>query len=408
MEDGLAQLIMSRIKPILCLLILLLPAYAYAGSKRNKPEPTEKMLLFDRYGAPHSSATLLITSRNLLNELEDYLIPARRHTIWIRVMSNLAHLYTGRQLATLNHEIWGHGFRIRSLGGKVTKYEFSFFNGAATNFRRFWRGDTDIPILLSMAGIEANQVLAKDILLRHFKYRSLDTRTYLLFLDALLDLMEYVPSDSPNASSSKDDTGHDIKAYLKEVNAKHQIDGLEVKDLSDAMLSLWWNPVWIVVAYLVNKNSSFAMPHITWNHVAYMPLIRPSLTPFGVAYYVENYIGYQEKTFLVSLYGGTSDFYTAAYGGVGITTDGLWAYDKYALDIETHLWRQPQLLLTSSDVLEDKNYWGGLLGIRNSIRLYDHFSLYTALLYKTKGFVEGIVAHGGWSWQIGCAFRYGA
>jgi hypothetical protein len=399
---------MFSIKHILFLIVLLLPTHVHAGSKRNKNklEPIEKILLFDRYGSPHSSATWLITSRNLLNELEDYLIPARRHTTWIRITSNIVHFYIGEQLSTLNHEIWGHGFRIRSLGGKVKEYKFTFFKGAATHFDHFWKGDTDIPILVSMAGIEANQVLAKAILLQHFKYRSLDTRTYLLFLNALLNLMDYVYITS-SSKEKREDPGNDINHYIKEMNAKHQVDGLQVKHLSDAMLSLWCNPVWIVAAYLINKDSSFAMPHIAWNHVAYMPLIRPSLTPFGIAYYVENYIGYQEKTFLVSLYGGSSDFYTAAYGGVGITTEGLWTYDKYALDIETHLWLQPKLLLTSADVLEDKNYWGGLLGIRNSIRLHEHFSLHTALLYKTKGFVEGIIAHGGWSWQIGLSFRYG-
>lgn len=176
---------MFKIKPILLLIVLLFPTYVHAVNKRNQPKPIEKILLVDRYGSPYSSATLLITSRNLLNELEDYLIPARRDITWIWITSNIVHYYIGLQLATFNHEIWGHGFRIRSLGGKVDTYKFKFLREASTNFHQFWRGDTDIPILVSIAGIEANQVLAKDILLQHFKHRSLDTRTYLLFLNAL-------------------------------------------------------------------------------------------------------------------------------------------------------------------------------------------------------------------------------
>lgn len=398
---------MFVIKFILSLIVFLLPNYVQATIKKKQTKPIEKILLFDLYGSPHSSATLLISSRNLLSELEDYLLPARQHTTWIQMMSNIIHIYIGAQMTTLNHEIYGHGFRVRSLGGKVYMYKFKFFGGASTSFYQFWRGDTDLPILVSIAGIEANQVLAKGILLQHFKQRSLDTRTYLLFLDALLDLMNYVYTTN-SSKDKQNNPGNDIVDYIKEINAKHQVDSLEVKQLSEAMLSLWCNPVWILAAYLINKNSSLTMPHITWNQVAYMPCIRPGLTPFGIAYYVENYIGYYEKTFLVSLYGGSSNFYTAAYGGLGLTTEGLWNYDKYRLDIETYWWRQPKLLLTNADVLEDKNYWGGLLGIRSSIRVHENFSLHTGLLYKTQGFVEGIVAHGGWSWQIGFSFRSSA
>ena len=69
-----------------------------------------------------------------------------------------------------------------------------------------------------------------------------------------------------------------------------------------------------------------------------MPLIRLGLTPFGLTYYLDNYLGYRAKTLLVSLNAGTSPFYTHYYGSLLGRTDEFLTYKNCTLDLETGLW----------------------------------------------------------------------
>ena len=401
---------MSKINYILFLVVLCLSNYAHAVfDEVYQQEPIEKVFIFDRYGSAYSGSSILMSTRTLLNELEDFLISEEQsQSIWTRITSCLINYYIGSQLSTINHEVYGHGFRVRSLGGSVDYYKFSFSGGASTNFRRFWpKGVADIELLINIGGIEANKVLAREIMLKHFKYRTLDVRTYFMFLDSFLDLLNYVGT---TASSEKvrNSTGNDIMNYLKDINDKHQTQQqIELNDLENATFSLLFNPLWTLCVYIFKDVPSLTIPHIVWNGIAYMPLVRPGLTPFGIAYYLENYIGYENKTALLSLYGGSSPFYTHMYGGIKLQTDELWSYQDYCiLDIEASLWYQPTLQLTLLDIIEDKNYWGGLIGIGSKFMVNSHFSLYTKLLYKTKGFVEGVVAQDGLILQAGCSFHY--
>jgi hypothetical protein len=59
------------------------------------------------------------------------------------------------------------------------------------------------------------------------------------------------------------------------------------------------------------------------------------------------------------------------------------------------LWRQPKMQLQVGDQIEDKNYWGRLVGIDNKFKLGEFISLNASILYKDTGFVEGVVANSG-------------
>jgi len=123
-------------------------------------------------------------------------------------------------------------------------------------------------------------------------------------------------------------------------------------------------------------------------------------------YYLDNYIGYNNKTFLISLEGGKSPFYSNGYGGMQIKTHQLWNYKNYGLDVEGHLWFQPSLQLETHGPVEDENHWGGLVGLSNQLQLTEMFSLNAAVLYKTLGFTEGGVADKGLMFRGGFTLCY--
>lgn len=123
-------------------------------------------------------------------------------------------------------------------------------------------------------------------------------------------------------------------------------------------------------------------------------------------YYVDNYISHGDRVFLVSISGGQSPYYTRGYGGVRLQTAQLCTYKNYGLDVIGSLWCQPRMQQNADDRVEDKNYWGGLIGIENRLKLGNYFALHASIIRKKMGFVEGIIDNGGYIIQAGFSLRY--
>jgi hypothetical protein len=62
--------------------------------------------------------------------------------------------------------------------------------------------------------------------------------------------------------------------------------------------------------------------------------------------------------------------------------------------------------LQVGDQIEDKNYWGRLVGIDNKFKLGEFISLSVSILYKDAGFVEGVVANSGLIFRGGFSLHY--
>ena len=58
------------------------------------------------------------------------------------------------------------------------------------------------------------------------------------------------------------------------------------------------------------------------------------------------------------------------------------------------------------DAIEDRNYWGGMVGIENKLKLGKLISLHTSILYKNAGFIEGIVTNSGAFVRAGFSLHY--
>ncbi|ACE05734.1 hypothetical protein Aasi_0297 [Candidatus Amoebophilus asiaticus 5a2] len=417
-------------KYLLIFLLLLIPIYTYAidtDTDTLKHTPlTEKSFILDHYGSPYATASWLRGSRNLLNELEDkYISDRAKDKFFIRWSTLVGNNLCNDLLMLFAHEVNGHGFRQRSFKKRVDGYELfllfggitSFFTpvnglGAITHYNIFDELEerfthTDKELLKIIAGNEANAVLANELLLKNFKAGSLDYRNYNLFFKAFTNLLGYI------VIADNIILGDDILHYLSTLKHKHDSDKINLSTLRSSAAIFFLNPVlyvsiWSFYAHLFKKEKVFSIPRLTWKNIAYMPIIRIGLTPFGISYYLDNFINNQEKTFLISLNIGKSPFYTQYYGGIGCKTDELFTYKNYTLDLATNLWYQPKLVLEASDTLEDKSYWGGLIGIYNKLKVNSYLSLHGNILYKTSGFLEGMVAERGFIWQAGFCLSYTA
>ncbi|MEM9417082.1 MAG: hypothetical protein AAF963_01895, partial [Bacteroidota bacterium] len=270
----------------------------------------------------------------------------------------------------------------------------------------------DQNILIIIGGSEANSVLGKEIIFRHFSQGYLDHRNYNLLYKTFGDLPEYIAVHLLLILRGIHVPLDDIASYIQVINTKHGYNAIRSEDIVWASSVFWLNPILYrsiesFYTYLFWGQTQSPIPHFSVGEARYMPLIRMGLTPFGLTYYLDNYVSYQARTFLASFQLGSSPFYTRPYGGLQLRTDRLWSYqDFYRLGVEAHIWHQPKLLMQPNDTVEDKNYWGGLLGLDNQFRVSEHFSLNATVLYKTPGFVEGVEAAGGLLWRAGLTLHY--
>ncbi len=407
-----------------CLIGLFLPNLGYATTDPDakaivKQQQVPQVWIFDYHMSSYSAAVCLVSTRNGLSKLEDtYLHPRIPHNPWIRWTTSVANNLTNDLMMLAEHEVYGHGFRHRSHGLQVEGYTLfllfpwaPFFVpmnglGAATYYNSSKTADTDI--LETIAGNEANSVLASELIRANFSLGYLDHRSFNLFFKAFTNLLGYIIITPEEVNQS--DMPGDIEVYLEDINKKHGFKGLHLYELRRASWVFYLNPilytsVWSFYSYIFTGKKEFDIPRLTWDQVSYMPLIRMGLTPFGVAYYLDNYLSISQKTFLISLNGGSSPFYTSSYGGIGCQTSELWTYQNYGLGLEGNLWYQPQLQLSPSDPLSAHNEWGGLMGITNRYRVNEHVSLLATVYYKTTGFVEGVLAGSGLGLRAGISLH---
>lgn len=108
------------------------------------------------------------------------------------------------------HEVNGHRFRMRSFNLEVSGYGLfpvlkktvpslvvSILTpinglGAITHYKLKRELLVDEELLGTIAGNEANAILANEIILRNFKHRKLDYRDYNLFCKAFTNLLGYL------------------------------------------------------------------------------------------------------------------------------------------------------------------------------------------------------------------------
>ncbi|MFM2428386.1 MAG: hypothetical protein RL012_270 [Bacteroidota bacterium] len=122
---------------VLACLLITLPSITQAADKNRN----DKEFIFDHYWSPASSSSMIISSRALLNEAEDFVFRDKyaQYGIWSRAATIVLNRVCNVFLAVANHEVNGHGFRARSLGVPVSHYSFAFLGlGGATHFAPYY------------------------------------------------------------------------------------------------------------------------------------------------------------------------------------------------------------------------------------------------------------------------------
>jgi len=433
---------------------ILLTLFAYLGcafqlhaaekTTHTREDPqipkTYKSLHFplDAHQSPYTACSWLLSTRTLLNTLEernqttrDSLTPLQRWAL--AILNNLSNSF----LMAVNHEVYGHGFILRSLKKPIQKYRF--FNspqhilstllilpigglGAYTKVKEDLLFSHDEALLFNIGGSQANSILANEILLRNFENAGFNHHHANLFLRSFLDLPFYVLN-----TWEKSQARNDIHQYLSALDEKYRHkhnysfkpEAISLNHLKKTSLLYLLNPIVYKAFssfydYITKGEKEVYIPHFRIGKAKYMPLIRIGLAPFGILYYLENYLHVAKRTYVFGLRGGKSPFYKTLYGGFSFKSKGLLQHHPYTLDPFFNIWYQPNLYLSLSaykkalrnNKIDYRTGFGYLGGLKGGIQLNKHTGIDLTVGYKTMGFVEGAMPQKGLLLSGGISFHY--
>lgn len=253
---------------------------------------------------------------------------------------------------TAQHEVFGHGYRIRDIGrsrAQVQGYTFGVpppygGGGAATSYDISSSFTTTEMTSVAMAGVESTAILA---LLTKFKWleaHRIDPRQTVLYLMGQHDLNLYI-----GTLDILDDAldGHDIHMYIQSLNytyTSHFLSSSRLRSLAWINLGdpftyysiyAWWHYVF--------SGAETRIPMIPIYGLGYLPTARLGLTPFGPEFFIENFLLKGRRPIYFYLKGGKHA--GNQYHGLGFYAPRIWERSHWFVGLRFDAWRQPKLLL---------------------------------------------------------------
>jgi len=421
----------------------ILAVFLYVNSIYSAPYD----VLIDQDFSPYAGGQDLITGMKILQLSEDIMLPSSEEPKEGLLVSagRLAELLfiwgpLGELASVTQHEVFGHGYRIRDIPNshaQVTGYKFSWpfpysvsGVGGSTGFKMSDRITVAEYNAITIAGIEAQDILARQVKMKWIADGYIDARTSHLYSFSQQAFMLYaVASNSDNLDASLPGVdedpfdGNDLKSYVFWMNRLYPDDKISVSHLRDQsyynLLDVftyystyaWW--------YYVVTGKNFKLPMLEIGNIKYLPSFKITLAPYGLEKNLENY-------FLVNgvplfIYVKWGEHGGVGYYGAGIDYDQLLSWKGGIFGFKVDVWSQPDFLqpTTIFNVLIDDQSAAvpGLenrrIGVAGSLisRWYlggtkAPFYLYTEAGYKSKGYLPGYSLDQGFIGRVGVSAKF--
>ncbi len=252
----------------------------------------------------------------------------------------------------VQHEVFGHGYRIRDIHhgkAEVTGYHFSFpppygSGDASTHFLISSSITTTELTSIAMAGIESTAILANTTKLKWLTANRIDPRQTVLYLSCQYNLNLYA---SEIDIDDLDSIGHDLKDYVRWLQFTYPKGKCTVSRLRNLA---WINLIDPFTYYslfawfhFLSSGKETKIPMIPIKGYKYLFGARLGLTPFGPEIFVENYLLHNKTPYYFYLKGGSHA--KNKYWGAGLFAPHIWTIQKITLGSRFDIWRQPKLLL---------------------------------------------------------------
>jgi hypothetical protein len=410
---------------LLALLLALLPARAEEGEW--EPEKV-RMLWISTLRDPISGAENAAFAADALGRIEDRLLPGRpfgEESGLYRLAGGtyralklaLLDMPAAAWLAVLQHEYYGHGFRAREAGFHDIRYELElpppYGSGeGSTSWIQRRPAASDEFMAMSMAGIEATDLLSRGLRTHWAAGGRMDYHGALLYLFSALGLGAYVEATSEDET----DRSNDIVAYLVGANGKAGLNypreaWLSQEDLEEGSRAsfadpFYWFSWWTLLRYAWNGETHWRYPSVPLGPVRWLPAAGYRLTPFGGEYVLENLLAAKGDPGIrrtLALRGAYGDGELGRTIAAGLDARGIPIWKGFALDAGLDAWRQPPLRLDPFDGPPGR---GGRWGFGGEVGLsmptpFRFLRFAVAAGYKGEGYLPGYRLRGGATLRAG-------
>ena len=384
-------------------------ALALCDTGVSYAQSTPTPLFVDRYMSPAAGATATIAVGRLVAHGEDRFVPLRlfedkgklRHAANATYRLAKLALFDEPQenwFRVANHEVFGHGARLRELfDGHIAYYlppPPPYGRGGGATFFEFDRPPIVEEVLaVTVGGMEANymmaRALARDAVTEgQWHYR--DARRYLY---GEYDTIRYI-----RGTHDLEKAGHDVSDFLRTYNDVASDLGeqsLSARTLRRRVLVSFANPMIAYsyystfISYVWSGNANAPVPMLHVGATRYLPMAHFHLTPFGTEWIIDNMFVRNGRFVDATISAGET--IGARTWGIGLEATRLASFRRWTVDGEGHLWHQPE--------------WGGEFTAAAKREVVDRAAHSVALVvqagFKTNGFLAGERLHQGAFVRVG-------
>jgi hypothetical protein len=398
----------KMIRCVACLAVLL----TYATTSAAQPAaPPPAPLLIDREMSPGAGATVTNGVARLLAHGEDQFVPLRlfRDEGRLRRGTNAAYrllklgLFDDPQenwFRVANHEVFGHGGRLRELFDGDISYQLPppppYGRGGGATFFEFSRTPTVEEVLsVTVGGMEANYVMARAIAQDAITEGRWNYRDAIRYYYSEYDTIHYIRSVEP-----LEEEGHDVGDFLRIYNNVATRAGektISARQLRRNVLVSFANPLIAYsyystfISYVWQGRTTAPVPMIHFGATRYLPMARFHLTSFGTEFVLDNAFVRNRRFVDVTLTWGQT--VGSRTWSIGALATRLASVKQWTIGAEGMVWHRPdwgeQFAVTTSRTLATRG--------RQSLVFVAQGG------YKTDGFAPGDRLHEGVFLRVGAA-----
>ncbi|MDP1608102.1 MAG: hypothetical protein Q8L98_02170 [Chlamydiales bacterium] len=249
--------------------------------------------------------------------------------------------------AVTQHEVFGHGYRVRDLGDKyaqVTGYGMYVVAGF-TKMTLSNELTTSQMLTIDIAGLEADSILTNRLRMKWLNSGEMDGREFSLYALSSLTFTNYTWLVHNNPTSAAD-SWNDISSFLFYLHKTYPDTNLGYINLRNLALLNLLDPFLfsVLLSNFLYTTYGFVgpVPMFQIGPIEYLPSFRLALTPFGLQGYLENFFLINKiPTYFYVKWGKNGQ---NIYYGAGLENRKLIQWKSGALGLRFDIWHQPRVL----------------------------------------------------------------
>lgn len=361
-----------------CALCILILSTTFVSAD-DSPKSYHYELSVDKNMSAYSGADISMSMIEAYRQIEDKLVPSRNISLWGNIGLFVSRYLITNTITTYQHEVFGHGARLREFGWPIIQYQVDLGGGGSTSYFKPRYAHPQKNIVVDLGGIQATEVLSNTIKSRMIESSTINPVYGAAYLSSRLDQPLYILHTKYTGN------GHDISNYIKGMN---QIYGpgflTKSKVKSRAILDLF-DPFLYYGAYSMLTNTDLQYPMIQFGDIGYLPATRAILTPYGLESKLINYIRFGDISTQLNFSHGKNKSHTSS--SAEVIVDKIAVSEKVFVGAGFMMWSQPKLFDDNPRTAPNKI--GGSFVFNTSLLFHDTIGAIVEGGYKTAGFQLG-------------------